>query len=174
MGRREIERRTRTEPDDEARCERAVADELIRPWCCASALLRARATSSRRRFDLKKGANYGWPIKEGDPGAGYARPLAVWDRRAYAKAAVCGGPIVTSGPLAGNALWGDLVTGRIFYTATDPSGIVKPFYELQLSTPLFQLAGGDTRCDMRMGLGSNGEIFITTKTDGFVRELAVL
>ena len=52
--------------------------------------------------------------------------------------------------------------------------IVKPFDELQLSTPLLQLAGGDTRCDMRMGPGNNGEIFITTKTDGFVRELAVL
>jgi hypothetical protein len=62
----------------------------------------------------------------------------------------------------------------MFYTATDPTGIVKPIYELQLSTPLLQLAGGDTRCDMRMGIGGNGEIFITTKTDGFIRKLAIL
>ena len=120
---------------------------------------------------LKGGANYGWSSAEGDPGPSYTRPAALWDRTGLAPVASCGGPVVTSGPLAGNVLWGDMVSGRIFYAPADRAAAVAPYYELQLDTPLLALTGG-TRCDMRLGTGSSS-VLVTSKHDGWVRRLMV-
>ena len=93
--------------------------------------------------------------------------------------------------LQGKFLFGDIVRGRLFVAdmnaienvdITSPSTNV-PVQEVQLYTVEagvetnindLRTIVGDSRADLRFGVDSQGEIYIMTKTDGYVRKLVGL
>lgn len=91
--------------------------------------------------------------------------------------------------LQGKFIFGDIVNGRIFAASmnsirnvdiTDPSQSITAIEEIQLYTVgstgtetnvnLRDLVGS-SRADLRFGADATGEIFILTKTDGYLRRL---
>ncbi len=147
---------------------------------------------------IMPGHNYGWPIREGsfvsgdiDEGWGKVFPLPADDsiyRITYPVAqydhdegfAVTGGFEYwgSSIPLLKNKyLFGDIVSGRLFYveTADIKQGKQAPIREWEISvngTPA-TLTGlsGTERADLHFGRDSKGELYILTKTDGRVHRL---
>jgi glucose/arabinose dehydrogenase len=146
-----------------------------------------------------KGANYGWPLREGtfvtdrldeqklyarptdDASRGYTYPVAQYDHddgKAITGGFVYRGTRVPA--LAGQYLCGDMVNGRIFHA---PAADLKPgatvaLKELTLrrngnAVTLTTLCGGaNGRVDLRFGQDQWGEIYILTKQDGRIRKLA--
>ncbi len=156
---------------------------------------------------LVPGANYGWPLREGnwgidpdvdldtpilprppDPTA-YRYPVAFYDHEEGA--AIAGGFVYRGpGPLHGMFVFGDIRNGRIFYADSDelvaqddgdPDTVAQVF-ELALvhegqPTTLLDIVRdalqnpGLGRTDLRFGQDASGQIYVTTKQDGFVRRL---
>ena len=91
--------------------------------------------------------------------------------------------------LKGKYVFGDIVTGRIFAAdmsairnvdITDPHSTVTNVQEVQLYTVAangtetnvnLRNLVGDSRADLRFGSDSTGEIYVMTKTDGYIRRL---
>jgi hypothetical protein len=157
---------------------------------------------------LVAGANYGWPLREGtfsldptvDPGTvfplpegdtGFTYPVAQYDHDEGF--AIAGGSFYRGGPLdplTGQSVFGDIVSGRVFYADADAllaaddgdSLTTAPVRELNLlsegqPTSLLEIVA-DTlglasldRVDLRFGTDFEGNLYITTKQDGFVRQL---
>jgi len=159
---------------------------------------------------LRPGQRYGWPEREGtyaidvdvdttsvfalppdDASRGFTYPSAQYDHEEGS--AIAGGFVyrgdVTS-PLYGKFVFGDVVSGRIFYTdaaalraADDGDPLTTAaVYELHLvhngqpSTLLGLVADklgnpSQTRTDLRFAMDSGGQIYLTTKQDGYVRAL---
>lgn len=144
------------------------------------------------------GHNYGWPIREGafttdrgrvadlynmpaDQAArGYANPVAQYDHGEGI--AITGGFVYrgTSAPeLVGHYLFGDIKNGRIFHIPVDELvlGQQATVRELTLlrNGQVVTLAGlissPKNRVDLRFGQDQSGEVFITTKQDGWIRRL---
>lgn len=159
---------------------------------------------------LVAGENYGWPEREGtyaidvlinptvvfglppnDSTFGFRYPVAQYDHDEGA--AIAGGVIFEGqigSPLYGKFVFGDIVTGRVFYTDVaqmlaaddgDPATTAQ-VYELTL------LVGGspDTllevvrdavgnpllpRVDLRFATDAAGTLYVTTKQDGMLRRL---
>jgi hypothetical protein len=131
------------------------------------------------------------PLPPNDPLLGFRYPVAQYDHdegKAVAGGFVYRGTSLPGG-LQGKFVFGDLVNGRLFYAdaaalvaADDGSpATTAQVYELTLvyqgaETTLLDLVR-DTlglnvnRVDMRFGTDAEGEIYITTKQDGFVRRL---
>lgn len=150
-----------------------------------------------------KGANYGWPQREGtfvtdradgrvlyappsdDATSGLTFPVAQYDHYDSAPlglAAVTGGFVYrgTAVPaLIGQYLFGDIISGRVFHV---PMASLKPgsqavvkeltFKRNGTAVTLKQLAGADTRVDLRFGQDQAGEVYVMSKHDGVVRKLA--
>ena len=146
-----------------------------------------------------KGANYGWPLREGrfvtdrtdentlyalpadDAARGFTYPVAQYDHdegKAITGGFVYRGTRVPA--LAGQYLCGDLVNGRVFHA---PAAELRPgasvtLRELTLRqdgrpVTLAALIGrADGRVDLRFGQDQWGEIYILTKQDGRIRRLA--
>lgn len=182
-----------------------------------------QATSSLEEINVIRGGNnYGWSVREGtfvkngptgsisslpanDDTLGYQYPVAQWDQ---SEGNAIAGGIAYRGidpELTGKMIFGDIVTGRLFYSTLDdiiaadlddtfnPSGDVNgdpqiataPISELTVfhngvekSGGLFQIVDEATtgtigRADLRFGWDSQREIYILTKTDGWIRRLAV-
>jgi len=150
----------------------------------------------------RKGANYGWPLREGTfatnrnnpdilyelPGndRGFAYPVAQYDRgeaRGSSKAAIAGGFVYRGNAvpaLFGHYLFGDLVSGRVFHVPVRDlqAGRQTAAKELTLRrrgqpVTLMALVGGtNRRVDLRFGQDEAGEVYILTKQDGRIRKLA--
>ncbi len=161
---------------------------------------------------LTEGGNYGWPLREGtfaidvatdpqtvfglpgnDAGFGFRYPVAQYDHdegRAIAGGFVYRGSIAE---LRGKFVFGDIVNGRIFYSAVsdlvaadddDPS-TTAPVYELSLLhegehktlLEIVRIALGDPgigRTDLRFAIDLAGELHVTTKQDGWIRKLVAV
>lgn len=152
---------------------------------------------------VEGGGNYGWSEREGtyllmhdnavevydlpldDAGYGFVYPVIQYDHD-EGDHAVSGGYVYrgTRVPqLSGQYVFGDLVSGRVFYAPADlmdGTGVVS-FSELRLidsadHTPksLLEMVGDGVaapRADLRFGLDDDGEIYLVTKRDGRVRRI---
>ena len=143
-----------------------------------------------------KGANYGWPAREGtfmtdrdnqnvvrplpadDARYGYTYPVAQYDHDEGK--AICGGHVYRYGAvraLRGHYLFGDLVNGRIFHVPVWKlwPGRQAAFKELRLlrnGRPTTMAAlNGTSRVDLRFGQDERGEVYILSKQDGKVRRM---
>ncbi len=116
-----------------------------------------------------------WPLPPNDAEFGYQYPVAQYDHDE--------GFAVTLGfvyrgyqqPLLdGLLLFGDIVNGRVFYVEADelaagsPATIQELLFEHDGTAQSLLEIMGDTRADLRFGLSEDGEIFLTTKRDGFI------
>jgi glucose/arabinose dehydrogenase len=148
---------------------------------------------------MQKGANYGWPAREGtfvtdtattsalyargpnDASFGFTYPVAQYDHsdgRAITGGFVYRGTAIPS--LVGHYLCGDIVRGRIFHVPVDElqQGSVATLRELtlvyngQVKTLKDIVQGVGGRVDLRFGQGGNREIYILSKQDGVIRRLA--
>lgn len=169
---------------------------------------------------IRGGNNYGWVDREGtfvkngpfgsieslpanDASLGYEYPVAQWDQ---SEGNAIAGGIAYRGvdpELSGNLIFGDIVTGRLFYSSLDdivavdldnsfnPSGDVNG--DPQVATAniseltvvhngvlkngglqeIVQASTGNNRVDLRFGWDSQQEIYILSKTDGWIRRLAI-
>ena len=151
----------------------------------------------------KVGANYGWNEREGtfqfdknntsvllplptdDATLGFTYPVAQYD---HDEAASVGGFVAIVGgfvyrgtkipSLFGKYIFGDIVSGRIFYVdvADLVEGSQATILELtlldesDLEITLLDLVPG-SRVDLRFGIGQDGEIYVLSKADGKVRRL---
>jgi glucose/arabinose dehydrogenase len=126
-----------------------------------------------------------------DPSFGFRYPVAQYDHEEGS--AIAGGVIVRGGQvpeLEGQLLFGDIVNGRLFYADVaeleaaddgDPATTAK-VYELFLrrggtATTLLQVVDdalgnpGVSRTDLRFSRSPSGDIYLTTKQDGYIRRL---
>jgi glucose/arabinose dehydrogenase len=146
----------------------------------------------------RPGANYGWGEREGtfvvdpddenhlspppagDERFGYTYP-AVQYRHDLSRA-VTGGFVYRGKALPalyGKYLFGDIVSGRIFFVdvSTLVSGRPSPFGEIKLrylgrERSMLEIVGED-RADLRFGIDDRGAIYLLTKRDGMVRKLSI-
>jgi len=146
----------------------------------------------------KAGANYGWSEREGaaavnhrdqgqasdlpasDASFGYTYPAIQYRHdigRAVTGCCVYRGRLLA--PLRGKYVFGDIVSGRIFFSdvARLASGSVAKFAEVRLKhlgrqKTLLEILGNDDRADLRFGVDAAGEIYLLTKRDGMIRKLS--
>ncbi|MDB4384632.1 PQQ-dependent sugar dehydrogenase [Opitutaceae bacterium] len=116
-----------------------------------------------------------FPLPADDASNGYIYPVAQYDHDEGR--AIAGGQIYRGDKwpeLNGKMLFGDIANGRIFYVDADSLtlGSQATFQELRLKNvverSLLSIVG-QSRTDLRFGMGEDGEIFITTKRDGWIR-----
>jgi len=146
----------------------------------------------------KAGANYGWSEREGtfavdrdderrvsdlpqdDAARGYTYPAIQYGHdlgRAISGGYVYRGKGVPE--LRGQYLFGDIVSGRIFFASADQlaSGRLAMFRELPIEhygrrKSLLDIVGDARRADLRFGVDQQGEIYLLTKQDGMVRKMS--
>jgi hypothetical protein len=146
-----------------------------------------------------KGANYGWPLREGtfatdrrdptvlralppdDAALGFTYPVAQYDRDEAngGKMAITGGFVYRGAAipaLAGEYLFGDIVSGRVFHVPVrdlrpGAQATIKELTLLENGKPitLQELVG--RRVDLRFGQDEAGEVYLLTKQDGAIRKL---
>jgi glucose/arabinose dehydrogenase len=153
---------------------------------------------------VEGGGNYGWSEREGtfllmhdnevevfalpldDASYGFSYPVIQYDHDEGDRA-ISGGYVYRSTQvpqIAGQYVFGDLASGRVFYAPADlldGSGPIG-FAELRLidaadHTPksLREMVGDGvaaSRADLRFGFDDAGEIYLVTKQDGRVRRIA--
>lgn len=148
---------------------------------------------------LIKGANYGWPQREGiwrfnpdslatrdnvyplpdnDAEFGFTYPVAQYDHDDGF--AIVGGYVYRGADIPGMEglyLFGDIPSGRVFYIEADDIelGQQATVQEATLTqfgqeTTLRSLVGAN-RTDLRFGEGHDGELYFMTKTDGVIRKV---
>ena len=133
-----------------------------------------------------------FPLPADDSSFGFQYPVAQYDHdEGYA---IAGGFVYRgseTNPLTGKFIFGDVVNGRIFYADAqemldaddgDP-GTTAQVYELHLmhqgqSKTLNQIVsefvGHEVgRVDLRFAMDNEGQIYVTTKQDGFIRKLKI-
>lgn len=152
---------------------------------------------------VTKGANHGWSEREGtflvmhadlydvyalppnDATFGYSYPVIQYDHD-EGDNAISGGYVYRGGGLpqiAGDYIFGDLVSGRVFRTplaSLDGSGQAA-FEQVRLidagdgqeKTLLEMIGGGPPapRADLRFGRDDAGRLYLVTKRDGTIRRL---
>ena len=131
------------------------------------------------------------PLPGNDAGLGFTYPVAQYDHDEGQ--AIAGGLVVRRGPpsaLQGKFVFGDVVSGRMFYAdmaamlAADDGNpsTTAAVYQLHLlrngvETTLLdvvrQALGNPAirRTDLRFSTDTAGRLYVTTKQDGFIREL---
>ncbi len=148
-------------------------------------------------YMLRPGANYGWPVREGnfviepemkldqvyplpqnDHEFRYSYPVAMYDHDEGV--AISGGYEYTGSEvpeLKGKYVFGDISNGQLFYveTADLEIGSLAPIKEWQVSYKgeiqnLFDLTGSK-RVDLRFGIDHEGELYLFTKSDGKVYKI---
>lgn len=144
---------------------------------------------------VKKGANYGWPNREGtflydananteivyalpDDDSGYTYPVIQFDHdegNAISGGYAYGGSKI---PLLKNKyIFGDIPNGTLFYTEVSEivEGEQAPIYKIGLEVDgkqtSFSDIVADQRVDLRFGKNGTGELFIFTKSDGKVYKI---
>jgi mono/diheme cytochrome c family protein len=146
---------------------------------------------------IKKGGDYGWPIREGsflhnergninvvyplaadDAAAGIIYPVIQYDHdegNAMSDGFEYTGKAVPL--LKGKFFYGDIPKGRLFFSEVKDMHIGKQaeVKEWQVSfngkvTTMEQLCG-DQRVDVRVGRDGNGELYVFTKPDGKVYQI---
>ncbi len=133
------------------------------------------------------------PLPDDDASLGFTYPVAQYDHeegRAIAGGAVYRGS--RRSVLSETFVFGDIVTGRLFYAQVREMLCARrltpettaPVYELHITrdgteTNVLDLvrealgSPGIRRADLRFGTDARGDVYITTKQDGWVRRLAL-
>lgn len=82
--------------------------------------------------------------------------------------------------LRGKLIFGDIVSGRIFFTdaARLNDGKQAKFAEIRLKylarpRTLLEILDNDSRADLRFGVDAAGEVYLLTKRDGMIRKLSI-
>ncbi len=143
----------------------------------------------------KAGGNYEWSLKEGSlPIKRSGASDTSWSTNVESERmapvlqydhdegeAITGGFVYrgTDIPeLEGMYVFGDIVKGRVFYARVDDLaiGTQTPIRELGIlykdkRTNLQEIAGNSWRADLRFGMDQDGELYVLTKQDGWVRKL---
>jgi glucose/arabinose dehydrogenase len=131
------------------------------------------------------------PLPAGDDSLGFTYPVAQYDHEEGS--AIAGGLAVRTGPasaLRGAFVFGDIVTGRMFHADVDSMiladdgdpATTAPIYELTLlregqPTNLLAVVRAATgsllpwRTDLRLHADLSGRLLVSTKQDGYLREL---
>ena len=132
----------------------------------------------------------GDPLPANDASLGFAYPVAGYEhdrQTAISSGFAYRGEIAA---LQGKFIFGDIVDGRVFYTDVsemieaddgDPHTMAT-VHELQLVLNGSNVELGDvvadalgqtavSRTDLRLGMDASGELYLMTKTDGFIRKL---
>jgi glucose/arabinose dehydrogenase len=154
-------------------------------------------------WDIRAGDNAGWPNREGSfvfdkndrcwlyplpaddakyhydyPVAAYDHdPPAGWDCSSDVGVGISGGYVYRGHKLPelyGKYIFGDLVSGSVYYTNEDQmrrGGPRAPIHQLQTFDTsghrlTMQQFGGDKRVDLRFGRDSKGELYILSKANG--------
>lgn len=140
------------------------------------------------------GADYGWPAREGtfllnykgkmdrvyalppdDAKFNFTYPVAQFDHDEGN--AISGGFLYTGNDiplLKGKYIFGDIVTGRIFFVEYDQLklGQQAPVQELDLEVAgkkvTLRETTGSKKTDLRFGLGPRQQLYLFTKTDGII------
>ncbi len=134
---------------------------------------------------IEPGKFYGWPVREGtflinpygsfrqlfplpkdDAKLGVTYPLIQLEHDELA--AIFAGYIMPYGPLEGNLIFGDILSGRLFFANLDqkPSPIVQSLrvlYEGKVMS-MEELVGG--RVDLKFGIDAASNIYIMSKNEG--------
>ena len=145
---------------------------------------------------IEPGRHYGWPVREGpyllDPDGntdvvyelppddeGYTYPVAMYDHEEGF--AIAGGFVYRNAripELKDRFLASDIRSGDLFMVPADEleQGEVTPFRHWFLRdengvVDPYEMVGGRSRTDLRIGTDPFGEIYILTKQDGRVRKL---
>lgn len=145
----------------------------------------------------KAGADYGWPAREGtfllnyngamnkvyalptdDHQAQYTYPAVQFDHgegNAFSAGFMYSGKIKT---LKGKYIFGDIVSGRVFFVenvALKP-GKQATISEMDLTfngkPATFRTVTGNSKTDLRFGVGTKNELYLYTKTDGKIWKVA--
>ncbi|MEK6479701.1 PQQ-dependent sugar dehydrogenase [Catalinimonas sp. 4WD22] len=140
------------------------------------------------------GANYGWGSREGtflihpegnidhpyplpqdDTSLGYTYPVAQYD---HDEGSAISGGFVYRGDLVpqlnGKYIFGDIVTGRLFYVESDQLELGQQAEIKELGLQFngqetnFREVTDNKRVDLRFGIGAEEEFYIFTKADGKV------
>ena len=81
--------------------------------------------------------------------------------------------------MRGKYVFGDLASGRIFFTdaAQLADGKMAKFAEIKLKylgrqRTLLEILGNDSRADLHFGANAAGEIYLLTKRDAMIRQLS--
>jgi hypothetical protein len=119
------------------------------------------------------------PLPPDDAQLGFSYPVAQYDHDDGS--AVVGGFVYRGSllpQLQGRYVFGDIVNGRLFTVDVDDlvQGSQAPIEELTLfyqgqERTLLQILGNDLRADLRFGMDEDGEIYVLSKRDGWVRML---
>ena len=147
---------------------------------------------------IENGKNYGWSVREGtfhSNGAllasgtrdtdGFTFPVAQFGHcSSCGKVAMHGGYVIPSGDNAGEYVFGDFASARLFHVTFDdlvtnvtegPSEDLTQELIEEFNTTLDGVAttwdaitGGGGRGDARMGRGVDGSVYITSKSNGKV------
>ncbi|MEB2779049.1 PQQ-dependent sugar dehydrogenase [Algoriphagus sp. C2-6-M1] len=140
---------------------------------------------------IEKGKFYGWPIREGrfiinpygkfneifalqenDENFGVTYPIIQLDHDELA--AIFAGYIMPYGPLKGKFVFGDILSGRLFFADLDDlenSGVKSwgvVFEGKEIS--LLELCGGQ-RVDLKFGQDAEGNVYIMSKTEGKIYKI---
>ncbi len=116
-----------------------------------------------------------FPLPANDGDFNYVYPVAQYDHdegRAIAGGQIYRGELWPE--LDGKMLFGDIANGRVFYVDADSLqlGSQAPIQELRLfktvERSLLQIMG-NSRADLRFGIGEDGQLYLTTKRDGYIR-----
>ncbi len=146
------------------------------------------------------GANYGWgeregtflldtqgdidksyPLPDNDAELGFTYPVAQYDHdegNAISGGFVYRGEAVPE--LQGKYVFGDIVTGRLFYAESDQLRLGQQADIKALGVRIdeqetdLRTATGVNRVDLRFGIGPDNELYIFTKSDGKVRRVVGL
>lgn len=148
-------------------------------------------------YAIRPGTDQGWPFREGnfeihvrgnmndifplpanDAGKHYNYPIAIYDHdegKAIAGGYAYSGTKIKA--LAGRYIFGDIVSGRLFYINMKEAspGRPAPVHEWRIKyqghiTTLHDLCKND-RVDLRFGHDKSGELYVLTKSDGMVYQL---
>lgn len=140
----------------------------------------------------RKGGNYQWGINEGTLAVYPSRlselerargrsmgPVLQYDHdegQAIAGGFVYRGRAIPE--LRGMYVFGDIVKGRVFYAKADDLANDKKAEIRELGlvhngahTSLLEIMGHSPRADLRFGMDQDGELYVLTKQDGWVRKL---
>ncbi len=114
-----------------------------------------------------------FPLKDGDGGLDVKYPLIQMEHDELA--AIFAGYFIDKGPLSGNLIFGDILSGRLFHA--DISEKLSPtiyswavIFEGKEMT-LQEMVGEGNRFDLKFGTDAEGNIYIMSKTEGKVFRL---
>lgn len=129
------------------------------------------------RMDTAVDSDVVFPLPANDASLNFVYPVAQYDHdegRAIAGGQIYRGDVWPE--LNGKLIFGDIANGRVFYVDADnlTLGSQATIQELRLEKTVERSLlsiMGDSRADLRFGIGEDGQVYLTTKRDGWIRRM---